>query len=272
MTNLNRREFLKYAGIGATIMSLPAAKGVKAVAVNHLSYQSADYKKTRDFYVDLLGFQASNEDQNQLYLWAGDVMISAKNTPKATSPLIDHFGFTLDKWDVKAVQAALKERSLEGAESRNDANQKSVLTKDPNRYGVQLCAKDLEVRPAPVTSRAPLKTIGVNHISYQCRDYKQTRDFYVELLDVPVSNDDGKQAYLWFGDAFMVVRSSANGTPALIDHIAWTLADWDKDRVVSELKKRGIDASPDADGKSASIKDVNGYSVQLCSKDLVKRP
>ena len=276
---LNRRQILKNIAIGVGVSGLPmlaAAKALKGVAVNHVSYQSADYKKTRDFYVDLFGFQASDEDDKQLYLWAGDQLISAKNTPKATTPRIDHIGITLNEWNLPAVLAALKEQGLTGRVPQgdpHDPNGRTVFVPDANRYNLQLCARDAETKPAAVASRAPMKAVGINHISYQCADYKKTRDFYVGLLDVPVTKDDGKQAYLWFGDAFMVVRNSPNGsTTPLIDHVAWTLADWDKDRVVSELKKHGLDARPDAAGMSVLTKDVNGYTLQLCSKDLEKRP
>jgi catechol 2,3-dioxygenase-like lactoylglutathione lyase family enzyme len=176
---------------------------------------------------------------------------------------------------LNSVETALKERRLTVRLSRNDphdASGKSAFTRDPNGYNVQLCARDLETKPAAVASRAPLKAVGINHISYLCTDYKKTRDFYTGLLGAPVSKDDGKQAYLWFGDAFMVVGNGADGGAApLIDYVAWTLADWDKDRVSSELKRHGLDARADSTGKSVLTKDINGYTLQLCSKDLEKR-
>ena len=151
---LDRRQLLKNIAIGAAVTGLPAlgaGKGLRGTAINHVSYQSADYKKTRDFYVDLLGFQASDEDDKQLYLWAGDTLISAKNTPAAKEPVIDHFGFTVEPWDLDSIEAALKERGLTVRLSRNDphdASGKSAFTRDPNGYNVQLCARDLETKPA----------------------------------------------------------------------------------------------------------------------------
>ena len=129
------------------------------------------------------------------------------------------------------------------------------------------------MKSASVLSRASLKAVGINHLSYQCPDYKKVRDFYTDLLGVQVTKDDGKQAYLWFGDAFIVVRNSTNGSPKpVIDHFAWTIANWNKDRVAAELTKRGLQVQPDAEGLSIITKDLNGYTLQLCSKDLEKRP
>lgn len=70
-------------------------------------------------------------------------------------------------------------------------------------------------------------------------------------------------------DVDIVVRNNptASAKP-VIDHYGWTVADWDKDRVVAELTKRGLEAKPDAAGKSVMTKDLNGYALQLCSKDL----
>ena len=272
---LSRRQLLKTlafgAGIAARATRLIAARSLRGAAINHVSYASADYRKTRDFYVDLFGFQLSEEDDKQLYLWAGDALISAKNTPAVHEPFIDHFGLTVAPWDLQVVEAVLQERGLIARVSRNDPHDtqgKSAFTRDPNGFNLQLGAPDLEVRPAPAATRAPLQAIGVNHISYLCRDYKTTRDFYTDLLGVPVSNDDGKQAYLWFGEAFMVIRNSADATakPA-IDHVAWTLANWDPRRISAALKQHGLTAQPDASGKSILTEDVNGYPLELCSHD-----
>ncbi len=273
-----RRQALKTITLASAAAwpAVSAGNTLRGTAINHVSYSSADYDKTRDFYAQLLGFQVSDEDHQQLYLWAGDGMISAKNTPRVPAPFIDHFGLTVEPWDLSAVESVLNERGMMARVNRNDPHDtqgKTVFTRDPNGYPLQLCARDAAVKPAPVDSRAPLKAIGVNHISYQCADYKKARDFYANLLGVPVSNDDGKEAYLWFGDAFMVVRTgeTVNGRP-LIDHFAWNLADWDPDRVTAELKKRGLEAHADSAGKSIMTKDLNGYPLQLCSKDLAKRP
>ena len=269
----DRRQVLKALGIASISGGRVAAagKGLKGAALNHVSYASTDYKKTRDFYRDLFGFQVSDEDDKQLYLWAGDALISAKNTPAVQAPFIDHFGVTVEPWDLNAVSAALRERGLVVRVSANDPHDnqgKSAFTFDPNRYALQLGAKDLEVKPAPVATTAPLRAIGIHHISYQCADYRRTRDFYVELLGLRVSNDDGKQAFLWLGDSFIAVKNSPSGSPKpVIDEMAWNLADWNVDRVAAELKKHGLDARVDGGGKSVVTRDLNGFPLRLCGKD-----
>src|SRR5215471_19438 len=46
----------------------------------------------------------------------------------------------------------------------------------------------------------PLEALYVNHISYQVNDYKKVRDFYVDLLGMKITEDDGMQCRLVFGN------------------------------------------------------------------------
>ena len=110
------------------------------------------------------------------------------------------------------------------------------------------------------------KAVTINHISYQVKDYAKTRDFYVGLFGMKVSEDDGKQCRLSFGDNILIPR---NRTPTpLVDHIAYTIADWDKEKeaIGDELKRRGL--QPTGDVKTSfSIKDPDGFHVQIGGKN-----
>src|SRR6516162_3616155 len=54
--------------------------------------------------------------------------------------------------------------------------------------------------PAARASGKPLQALYVNHISYEVNDYAKVRDFYVDLLGMKVTEDDGKQCRLVFGN------------------------------------------------------------------------
>ena len=47
--------------------------------------------------------------------------------------------------------------------------------------------------PAANAAAKPLEALYVNHISYSVTDYAKCRDFYVGLLGMKVTEDDGKQ-------------------------------------------------------------------------------
>jgi len=122
---------------------------------------------------------------------------------------------------------------------------------------------------AAATSKG-FKAVAVNHISYQVNDYTKTRDFYADLLGMKVVADTGKQCFLVLGDTntFLIPRNAPQGsTPPLIDHIAYTIDDWDKNTVKAELERRGLNPHPDTDN-SFHVKDPNGFDLQISGKDM----
>jgi len=121
--------------------------------------------------------------------------------------------------------------------------------------------------PAAVTGKR-FNATTVNHISYQVADYARTRDFYADLLGMKVVHDNGKECYLVFGETHLIPRHgrSAGATPR-IDHVAYTIENWDRKAVEAELKRRGLNPRPDEE-TSFLIKDPDGFDLQICSKDM----
>jgi catechol 2,3-dioxygenase-like lactoylglutathione lyase family enzyme len=110
------------------------------------------------------------------------------------------------------------------------------------------------------------RAVAVNHISYQVADCAKTRDFYADLFSMKLSHDDGKQCYLAFGDTFLIPRNHDSNAPR-IDHIAYTIDNWDKNLVEAELKRRGLDPQPDNEN-SFHVKDPNGFDLQISGKEM----
>jgi catechol 2,3-dioxygenase-like lactoylglutathione lyase family enzyme len=114
------------------------------------------------------------------------------------------------------------------------------------------------------------RTLSVDHISYQVRDYKRTRDFYSNLMGMTVAGDTGSQAELHFGDSMMIARNrrpvSANAV-GHVDHIAFKIADWNTDKVRTELEGRGLKPRLDTGGgdgyASFHVTDPDGFDLQI---------
>ena len=123
--------------------------------------------------------------------------------------------------------------------------------------------------PAARAAQAPaptgkLEAGYVNHISYSVNDYAKCRDFYAGLLGMKVTEDDGKQCRLVFGNNILIPRNRANGGPAKVDHIAYTVMNWDreKDAFEEQLKLRGLQYT--GSGKTSfQVKDPEGMGVQF---------
>ena len=119
---------------------------------------------------------------------------------------------------------------------------------------------------------APANAVSINHVSMQVADYTKTRDFYAGLFGMKVSDDDGKtQCRLTFGDNILIPRNATSrpGGKIGVDHIAYTLANWDtnksvKPAVEAELKRRGLNIRV-TEG-SFHVQDPDGFEVQMGGK------
>jgi len=120
---------------------------------------------------------------------------------------------------------------------------------------------------------APANATYINHVSMQVADYKKTRDFYAGLFGMNVTGDDGKtECTLRFGDNSIIARNAAGrpGGKIGVDHIAYTLANWDTDKSVkpaveAELKRRGLMIR--VTGSSFHVQDPDGFEVQMGGKE-----
>lgn len=123
--------------------SAPQPHKMRAVAINHVSYQVNDYAKTRDFYADLLGMKTVGDNGNQCFLILGDsdTFLIPRNAPPGTAtPKIDHIAYTLETWDKSAVQAELHRRGLHPQPDTEN----SFHVKDPNGFDLQISGKDMK--------------------------------------------------------------------------------------------------------------------------------
>jgi len=134
-----------------------------------------------------------------------------------------------------------------------------------------------------------LKAALVNHISYTCPNFKQAGDWYSKVFNFDQVGVKDTEVTLPFGKkgekpynvtakdvplTFIICRTRdlnappANGQPrprsqAVVNHIAYTIADYDRDKVLAELKRMGFD-NPREDGEhSFHIADPFGYDVQI---------
>jgi catechol 2,3-dioxygenase-like lactoylglutathione lyase family enzyme len=172
---MNRRQLVKSLTVAAAVAA-PAAgaegKGFQAVAVNHISYRVADYAKTRDFYIDLMGMKVSHDDGNQCYLafgetWllprsgrragrGGDAAKAAPQQPPAQTPLVDHIAYTIEGWNKDQVEAELQRRGykkqerepgqmgrLKPGEYRPDTED-SFHILDPDGFDLQISGKNMK--------------------------------------------------------------------------------------------------------------------------------
>jgi catechol 2,3-dioxygenase-like lactoylglutathione lyase family enzyme len=135
----------------------------------------------------------------------------------------------------------------------------------------------------------------VNHVSYTCPNFQDAADWYSKIFnlnqvgatktdvalpfgkkgDKPmgVTANDVPLTTLIIGSRDLNAPARGETTPrrksrALVNHIAYTIGTFNKDRVRAELKRLGY-PNPREDGEhSFHVVDVNGYDVQISGIDM----
>jgi catechol 2,3-dioxygenase-like lactoylglutathione lyase family enzyme len=133
-------------------------------------------------------------------------------------------------------------------------------------------ASALSVAPAAAAAAADGKVAqaaSLNHLGYQVADYAKSRDWYADLFGMKVVVDDGQKAMLAVGETLLVFHTRKSATTPVINHICFTLANWDDDksvreRVQAEIKRRGQDPRPSE--HSLHVNDPDGFTLQLGGK------
>jgi hypothetical protein len=145
---------------------------------------------------------------------------------------------------------------------------------------------------APAPNRA-LKAALVNHISYQCPDFHRVADWYSRVFNMeqvtypseptqigmPFGRRNQKPLGVTADDvptSYIVLRTrnpegtaadkSASARPrarATIEHLAYTVADFDRDRARAELQALGVQNIRNGGLYSLHMTDPFGYDIQL---------
>ena len=152
-----------------------------------------------------------------------------------------------------------------------------------------LAATAMGATEAEAAAPTGLKAALVNHISYTCPNFRQAADWYSKVFNLDqrgmtktdVTLPFGKMGEMPYGVTdkeipltFIIARTRdlnaplANGTVRpqatnLIDHIALTVADFDRERAKADLKAMGVENVRDGGAFSLHMTDPFGYDVQI---------
>ncbi len=150
-------------------------------------------------------------------------------------------------------------------------------------------------QPAPRPPFEPTgwRTVWLDHLNYQCSDYKKAAAFYATLMGWKVRSDDGAQCVLDIGDnsGGIIIRNGLTAPPpaaitdaglgvnrpqvqAVFDGFAWGIAPWDEKAVQAELEKRGLNPVADhrgAEYRAFRFKDPDGFDVAVTNGTKANR-
>lgn len=130
----------------------------------------------------------------------------------------------------------------------------------------------------------------VNHISYTCPDFRKAADWYSMVFNLDQVGTTAHDTALPFGKkgdkpyavtandvplTHLIIRSRDLNTPppgtnappppsqALIDHLAYTVADFKRDEAKARLIAMGVKNVRDGGKYSLHMEDAMGYDVQI---------
>lgn len=166
---MNRRQLIKHLAMAAAIaqpaaaaaQSAPAKAPWTTVHLDHISYAVADYKKSAEWYSNLMGWKIMNDNgKNQATLRIGDVgEIIIRNSrrpegapaPATAQPaapgqpprppltgVINHVSWGISPWDTAGVKEELTKRGLNPREDMVGADFKSYHVTDPDGWDLQI--------------------------------------------------------------------------------------------------------------------------------------
>jgi catechol 2,3-dioxygenase-like lactoylglutathione lyase family enzyme len=131
---------------------------------------------------------------------------------------------------------------------------------------------------------------GINHVSYTCPNFKQAAEWYSKVFNLDQVGLKDNEVTLPFGKmgeqpynvtakdvplTFILCRTrdlnapAANGQPRpkatnVVNHMAYTVADFDSARVQAELKALGVENIRAAGPNAIHMSDPFGYDVEIC--------
>lgn len=257
------------------IPPLFAPTGWKTVALDHITFQVADYRKEAAFHIALMGWTLRRDDGTQAVLDVGDwgtviFKQAVAGASGAARPVVTSFGFVIEPWSAGTVEAELRKRGLSPVADNGTNGFESFHVKDPDGFDLQIGNANGHARdramPSTATLSAPLpfdrtgwKTVWLDHFSYNASNYKASASFYQNLLGWKPTYDEGSQHELMIGEVGDIIirggnplapgAGQGNRTRQGIDHISFGIAPWDTDGVKRELETRGLKATIDTSSR-----------------------
>ena len=262
------------AAVSEAVSDTTQAAGFKATWINQYTYVAPDVEETADWYAEVFGMQRGDATIREIHLWygdtGGDTLMIVRQANAGEQAGIEKLGFTLEDWDRAAVGAELRGRGLQPISDTD----RGFWFRDSEGNEVGAFAEDYLRRPGSASARPQLWTgLSANHVQIIARDHKEMSAWYRDLFGMTQRWEGPTNAYPWVGDSILALNLARDGRRASgdlgrLDHVAYTIADYDHRAVQVELDRRGLEPREDYD-LSWNCVDINGLPTQVCDKELV---
>ena len=317
---MDRRQILQALGVGAgaalaagvipktvaafAAQGAAAGKSFPVTTMNHLALASADWVKSRAFYVDVFGGRVVWDDGKGC-----EVVFGPENEPNGiyirqaganAKPTIGHFAFGIQNIgpQLAAMKAEMERRGLKNIRPDGEHGWISddpagymlntwVPVKDPAMFpgAAKPCAvasspeckaafeaghKNLASVPKPSGKGFTATAFSNVVLNIAKADMAKEREFYQNLLGMKVLHESPEHAILKFGPNALVLDATVDpGPKPYCNHFGLQIENYDSAKVEAELKGRGLNPKPYT--KLAwTVMDPDGLRVEVAGPGLAE--
>jgi len=146
---MTRCQLIQSPSLAATAASpadaVPAGTGagvLKAIYLNHVRHQGADYGKSRDWYAELFGLKVLADDEKKTNLGVGESQLIFHPRKSSATPTVDHVCLTIANWDSEKNVRGAVEDELKRSGFKIGTTEHSFHFDDPDGFELQVGGKD----------------------------------------------------------------------------------------------------------------------------------
>jgi catechol 2,3-dioxygenase-like lactoylglutathione lyase family enzyme len=244
--------------------------------LNHFTLMGPEPQRTRDFYQAVFGMPVQavqgTGPGGLLKVGMGNEYVAVAGGANQKTAVIDHWSINLEKFDVDTVMKAFAERGVMRVEqpgtmpmiawvrSRgpqqggapegtselyfNDPDGIKGQVQDPSYCGgAGVLGNACPALPQVAgLDKAPIKLRGLSHFTLSCSDPQRSLAFYQGIFGMPIQTHQGNTPLLRIGPGpqFVALGGVGNGGKPGINHVCFTMDNFDPDRVMKILADHGV--------------------------------
>ena len=250
----------------------PTSGAISATAINHVTINVTDLRRSLDWYQRLFGMPVVARQGETVILRVGNgpqfLAIASRAQAK---PEITSLGLSTDNFDLDRIVKILKAHAIALAPKpaplkahvrigeQTVGGTPEVYIGDPDGIVVQIQHSSYDGRTGPLggerskaSESAPVAGLlavrDYNHVTSFVPDQGRTVGFYQKLFQMPIDTYQGPLPILRVGagnQSLAFVGADDRHAPAFIDHVCFAVDDFNPDRILAILADYGV--TPRAD-------------------------
>jgi catechol 2,3-dioxygenase-like lactoylglutathione lyase family enzyme len=255
MTRRHALLALSATMVSPRLMAQPAKPAIPTRRLNNVMIAVSDLERSKAFYERMFGPSVRQGDAVVFRVGEGPHFFALTAARTGAKPGFLSYGMTVADFDAERIMRILADLGVGGAQLTRRGDTPEVFFPDANGIKIQLQhtaygygsgARGDVFSPPPAAAAKPafqIKTL--NHVTLTIANGAREKEFYQTVFALPVRAMQGTGVTLAIGEGTdgVVFNPTANNPNAMsgINHVCFTIENFDVDRVMATLIDNGID-------------------------------